>query len=110
VLSGEVELVWSYILKFENSQNLSASKKNTIAQWEALSILFVKASSEIVSLAEDIMRTGIKAKDALHLACAIASNCSHCITVDNRMLKYRNNRIVVCNPIEFLNHYFNNHE
>jgi predicted nucleic acid-binding protein len=110
VLSKEVELVWSYILKFENSQNLFAAKRNAIAQWEALSILFVDASSEIVSLAENITQTGVKTKDALHLACAITSGCNYCITVDNRMLRYRDTRIVICNPIEFLTYYFNRHE
>ncbi|MDR3366994.1 MAG: PIN domain-containing protein [Prevotellaceae bacterium] len=110
VLCAEVELVWSYILKFENSKNLFTAKKNAIAQWETLSIAFVGASSEIVSLAENIAQTGIKPNDALHLACAITAGCSYCITVDNRMLKYRDNRIIICNPIEFLNHYFNDYE
>jgi hypothetical protein len=77
VLCKEVELVWSYILKFENSKNLFAAKKNTIAQWEALSIMFISASNEIVSLAESIAQTGVKANDALHLACAITAGCNY---------------------------------
>jgi predicted nucleic acid-binding protein len=110
VISKNVELVWSYILKFENSKNLFSAKRNAIAQWEALSVLFVDASNEIVSLAENITQTGIKTTDALHLACAITAKCNYCITVDKRMLKYRNDCITVCNPIEFLNHYFNHYE
>ncbi|MDR3185116.1 MAG: PIN domain-containing protein, partial [Prevotellaceae bacterium] len=110
VLGKEVELVWSYILKFENSKNLFSAKKNAIAQWEALSVMFVDASDEVVSLAESIVQTGVKVNDALHLACAITAGCSYCITVDNRMRKYRNDRIVICGPIEFLNYYFNYYE
>jgi predicted nucleic acid-binding protein len=110
VLCKEVELVWSYILKFENSKNLFVAKKNAIAQWEVLSAVFVNASNEIVSLAESIAQTGVKTNDALHLACAITAGCNYCITVDNRMLKYRDNRIVICNPITYLNHYFNYYE
>jgi predicted nucleic acid-binding protein len=107
VLSKEVELVWSYILKFENSKKPFVAKKNAIAQWELLSAVFVNASNEIVSLAESISQTGVKTYDALHLASAITAGCHYCITVDNRMLKYRDNRIVICNPITYLNHYFN---
>ena len=36
------------------------AKKNAIAQWEALSVVFVSASNEIISLAESIAQTGIK--------------------------------------------------
>ncbi|MDR0694217.1 MAG: PIN domain-containing protein [Prevotellaceae bacterium] len=110
VMNKDVELVWSYILKFENSKNPFTAKKDAIAQWETLSVLFVDASNEIVSLAENITQTGIKTTDALHIACAITANCNYCITVDNHMLKYRNDRITICNPIEFLNHYFNHYE
>jgi predicted nucleic acid-binding protein len=53
--------------------------------------------------AEKINITGVKAFDALHVACAIASNCDFFITVDKRLLKYNDNRIIICNPIEFLN-------
>ncbi|MDR2584991.1 MAG: hypothetical protein LBC84_02035 [Prevotellaceae bacterium] len=34
VFEREVELAWSYVLKFENSRNPFASKKHAIARWE----------------------------------------------------------------------------
>jgi predicted nucleic acid-binding protein len=49
------------------------------------------------------MTTGIKAADAAHVACAIAGNCNYFITVDKRLLKYKDYRIIICNPIEFIN-------
>jgi predicted nucleic-acid-binding protein len=106
ILNKEVELVWSYILKYENSRNIFESKKSAISQWEALSSQFVGASPNIVFLAEQIVATGIKAFDALHIACAIVAGCDYCITVDKRMEKYNDNRIVMCNPMTFLNYYF----
>jgi len=54
-------------------------------------------------LAHDIEKTGIKPVDALHIACAITAKCDYLITVDGRMTKYRNNRIVVCSPVDFIN-------
>jgi predicted nucleic acid-binding protein len=110
VLSQEVALVWSYILKFENSRNPFDAKRTAIAEWQSKSILFVDASAVIVSRAEDIARTGIGAFDALHIACAIEAGCDFCITVDKRMQKYNGGNIIVCSPMEFLNHYFNSKE
>jgi predicted nucleic acid-binding protein len=98
-----MELVWSFILKFENSRNIFNNKKEAIAQWENLSSSFIEKSEEIRSIAKKIMATGIKAADAAHVACAIAGNCSFFITVDKRLLKYIDERIIVCNPIEFIN-------
>jgi hypothetical protein len=60
VYEREIELVWSYVLKFENSRNPFEAKKRSIAQWEKLSSLFISMSDEIVSIAEIITTTGIK--------------------------------------------------
>ena len=103
VFERELELVWSYVLKYENSRNPFEAKRSAIAQWEKLSLLFVSMSDEIVGTAEKITATGIKSVDALHVACAIAGNCQYFITVDKRLLGYRDNRIIICNPIEFFN-------
>jgi len=103
IINRELQLVWSYILKFENSCNPFEAKRHAISQWEKLSSLFVEMSDEIVSMAEKITTTGIKNTDALHIACAITSNCHYFITVDKRLLTYNDNRIIICNPIDFFN-------
>ena len=104
VYDKTIELVWSFILTFENSQNIFIAKKNAISQWENLSLLFVDKSEEIRLVAKEIMKTGINAADAAHIACAIAGNCDYFITVDKHLLKYQDKRIQICNPIEFINH------
>jgi predicted nucleic acid-binding protein len=103
VYENKLALVWSFILSFENSRNIFNNKKKAIAQWENLSSFFVEKSEEIRNIAKEVMATGIKAADAAHVACAIAGNCSFFITVDKRLLKYQDERIVICNPIEFIN-------
>ena len=55
-----------------------------------------------ISLTEEIMRTGIKLKDASHTACAIIAKCDYLITTDKRLIKYQDDRIKIVNPIEFL--------
>ena len=103
VYEHKIELVWSFMLKFENSRNIFESKKEAIAQWEHISSSFVEKSEDIRNMSKEIMTTGIKAADAAHVACAIAGKCDYFITVDKRLLKYQDKRVVICNPIEFIN-------
>jgi predicted nucleic acid-binding protein len=35
--------------------------------------------------------------------CAITAECDYMVTVDKRILKYRDNRIIICNPVDFIN-------
>jgi len=102
VLNRKLDLVWSYILKFENSQNSFEAKCEAIAQWEKLSVRFVGRSDEVVALAKQVEASGIKPADALHIACAITAKCDYFISVDNRVLKYRDDRITVCSPVDFV--------
>ena len=104
VYEKKIELVWSFILTFENSRNIFNAKKVAISQWENISSFFVEKSEEIRLIAKEILTTGIKAADAVHVACAIAGKCDYFITVDKRLLKYNDERIIICNPIEFINH------
>jgi predicted nucleic acid-binding protein len=103
VYEKKIELAWSFILKFENSRNVFDNRKKAIAQWEKLSSSFIEKSEEIRHIAMEIIATGIKAADAAHVACAIVGHCNFFITVDKRLLKYQDNRIRICNPVEFIN-------
>jgi predicted nucleic acid-binding protein len=103
VLNHNVDLVWSYALKYENSRNIGEAKRTAIARWEKLSVEFVGKSDSLVALAHEIETTGIKPFDALHIACAVTAHCDYLITVDKRMTKYHDNSIVICNPIDFIN-------
>ena len=103
VLKREIDIAWSYMLKFENSQNIFESKRAAIAQWEKFSVHFVAKSDSVTALAREIAANGIKPADSLHIACAINAQCNYMITVDNRILKYQDNRIIICNPVDFIN-------
>ena len=48
------------------------------------------------------MNTGIKSADAAHIACAILAECDYFLTTDDRVLKYKSDRIKIMNPVEFL--------
>lgn len=53
-------------------------------------------------MATEIMNTGIKYKDACHIACSLLGQCSYFITTDNRLLKYKNSNLKLINPIDFV--------
>ena len=49
-----------------------------------------------------IMKTGIKQKDAFHIASAIYAECAYFLTTDDRLLKYENDKILIVTPCEFI--------
>jgi len=102
VLEQRLDLVWSYMLDYENSRSNFRQKQSAIQRWQALAIEDIDETPEIVLLAEKIQKTGLKSADSLHVACAISMGCDYFISVDRRLLKYCDNRIALCDPIEFI--------
>lgn len=102
IINGRFELVWSYILEYENSENPYQERKETILIWKKIATINCGANAEIVELAEEFESIGVKSKDALHLACAIFSNCEYFITTDAKVLNKSIDGIKVTNPIDFI--------
>ena len=48
------------------------------------------------------MQTGVKEKDAFHVACAILAKCDYFITTDDRLLKYQDGGLPLVTPEEFI--------
>ncbi len=57
-----------------------------------------KRMEELMPMIREIMDAGIKRADATHIACAIDSGCDYLITTDDRMLKYKDDRITIKHP------------
>jgi hypothetical protein len=99
---GKFLLVWSYMLDFENDDNPYEEKKNAIAPWKEIAVEYCSSSDEILTLGHKIMAHGIKAKDALHIACAIMSHCDYFVTTDKKLINKSINEIKIVNPIDFV--------
>jgi predicted nucleic acid-binding protein len=66
----------------------------------------VEADDSILKRAKEIMKSGIKPKDALHIASAIESDCDFFITCDDDLLnKSKELKIAVVNPLQFITLY-----
>lgn len=102
ILRGTFELVWSYILDYENFANPYEDRKRAIARWRSIAKFDTDASDEIVELGKELMRKNIKKKDALHIACAIKANCDYFLTTDKKLLNTAFKEITVINPLDFI--------
>ena len=103
VRSGEIELVWSFMLDFENKRNLNTVKQHEIARWAEHSVEYQLGDSNLLDLAEKFVALGLKKNDAVHLACAIQSRCDYFITTDKRILAKSSKitEIKVINPTDY---------
>ena len=61
-----------------------------------------KNEEDIAKMAVCIMKTGIKEKDAYHVACAIFAKCNYFVTTDDRLLGYQSEKIKPVTPGEFI--------
>ena len=102
---GKIELASSFVMRHENNKNPYDDKRNAIGNFikENVSVFIASdRKAEIKLVAEEIMNTGIKSADAAHIACAILAECDYFLTTDDRVLKYKNDKIKIMNPVEFL--------
>lgn len=104
IYKGKLELVWSFILEYENNQSPYQEKKETILKWKKLSKLFVEPSEGVKDLALQYEIDGIKSKDALHLACAIFAQADFLITTDHKFKSKAKEikHLQVVSPIDFI--------
>lgn len=104
VLDGKLALVWSFMLDYENSANPYPDHREAIAEWKTLSKHHIPAMDDIRERGATIAaNTGIKSKDALHLACAVAAKCDYFITTDRALLKKAQSlpEMKTVNPMDF---------
>ena len=100
-----LELVTSYMLRYECGQNPYEMRRKAIMQFVdtyAAAYVGLERKDKIVSMATEIMSTGIKFKDACHVASAVYANCEYFISTDKRLLKYKTDRIKLVSPIDFV--------
>ena len=106
IKKGEIELATSYWTEYENANNPIEIRRESIKEFQnKYAYLFVKETLDlkIFEIANKIEKTGIKHKDACHVASAIISESNFFISTDDRLLKYKTDYIEMVTPIEFIN-------
>lgn len=104
IIDKKIDFAYSYISRYENSQNPYEIRRNAISDFFKKASVYISENNadDIQAKAAEIMKTGIKAKDAIHIACAIFGKSDVFLSTDDRLLKYRSDEIVLRNPIDFL--------
>jgi predicted nucleic acid-binding protein len=105
IYSEQLMLVWSFVLDYENEANPFYERKHSIAVWKKLSIIDCNLCTEIADIARNLLKTGLRQKDASHIACAIYANADFFITTDKKILNKHIQGINLINPIDFIRRY-----
>lgn len=100
---GVLEYAWSSVLDFEISKSRFLDRSLQIMPWAKGAIINVQIDDSIRLRAKEFEANGLKAMDALHVACAEASECDWFFTTDRGILKKACNltSMRVANPVEF---------
>ena len=105
ILKKELELVWSFVLDYENNDNPFEERKKSIISWKDLAVIDCDLCDSIADEANNLMKLGLKQKDASHIACAIYANADYFLTTDKKILNKPIAGIQLINPIEFVRRY-----
>ena len=105
IILKNIELVTSFMLHYENNQNKNINNRNNndflIRNYRTIYI-GVDSIEKLKILVDEIILSGVKQKEAYHIASAILSDCDYFITVDKKLLKYETDKIKIINLVDFI--------
>jgi predicted nucleic acid-binding protein len=97
------ELVSSSVLEYENSRNPYPIKQEAMSRSLKTAQLRQEVNEPIQQRAEQLEHNGLKAIDALHVACAEAVGSDWFITCDKRLINRCSGLTMkVVNPVDFV--------
>jgi hypothetical protein len=101
---GTYQLIWSYILDYENSKNPFQERKEQIIKWKKYAITDIEENTEIIKTALLLNSTGVQKMDSLHIACAVFAKADYFLTTDDKVIKKTNTLtgIKITDPIDFI--------
>lgn len=104
IARGELELVWSYILDYENAASPFEERRTVVGSWRRHAVVDVAESQEVLTEARKLALIGIHSKDALHVACAATAGCDVFLTTDDILLRKLSsyNRLRSVDPTTFV--------
>ena len=104
ITSGDVLLAASDYLINENSMKKDEDIRSHIYDFIVKNVvIFVSdKDSRLDPFIKEVMDSGVKDVDSAHVAAAIVAGCDYFITTDDRILKYRTDKIKIVTPIQFL--------
>ena len=104
IRNGDLQLVWSYILDYENAKNPLRERRELIGEWKKYAADDVVESESVLGMAGILHDKGIRKMDSLHIACAIQASADFFLTTDDGILKKAAlvDQVTVTDPIGFI--------
>lgn len=87
IRSGEHDLIWSYILDYENAKNPYWERQEQIGQWRKYAKCDIQEEAALIEQARQLHQLGLKKMDALHIACAAIAKADYFLTTDKGIIK-----------------------
>ena len=100
--AGEIELVSSLVLEYENSRNPFPLRKRWVDRCLALASSRQRVNEGIRKRAQELEEQKLGAMDALHLACAETAASECFLTCDQRMMRRYQGLVQVPSPVDFV--------
>lgn len=105
ILDQEDVLVWSSALTLELMAHPEPEIRSQLLGWEHHSRTVLTSSDPVRQRAETLVRQGLKALDAAHVAFAEVGQCAAFMTCDDRLLRRANGlglSLRVVNPVDYM--------
>ena len=107
IVNNKHKLFWSFILEDENNDNPFDYRRKNIFSISQICTDIIQPQPKILNLAKDLCgKSNIKAKDALHIACAVSNKSDYFITCDDKLIRTFNKaskEIDLMKPIKLIN-------
>lgn len=98
-----VSLISSSVLEYKNSRNPALNQREAMSRYLQMAELWQIVDGAIQPRAEQLEYNGLKAVDALHIACAAAASSDYFITCDKRLINRCSElSLKVLNPVDFV--------
>ena len=104
VTNQSIELIWSSVIDYENENSPFTERREFVAQWKSYAIVDILATEKVRELSADLLKSGLRTTDALHIAAAMAGSADCFVTTDDGIIK-RASRITdvkILNPFDLL--------
>lgn len=99
--AGEAKLIRSPIHDLENGRNPFPLRRQWVEKCLRLAESNVALNDAIKFRALALEQAGVKALDALHLACAEAGSAERFLTCDDRLIRRYSGQMIVESPVTF---------
>ena len=101
--SEDLRLVSLAMVAYENSRNPFSERREWVNNCLGLAKHTKQVDEQIRARAPELEKQGLRATDALHLACAEAAGVDYFLTCDDKVVRrYKAGKIKVINPIELI--------